>query len=83
MKYIKQIFISCFLLLIVSSIYSQQYKEVSARIVYPSDLKAGAERTKLYFSKLKGKNIAVVANQTSKIKNTLLVDSLLKAGFKI
>ncbi len=40
----------------------------------------GAERTELYFPGLKGKKIAVVANQTSMIGNVHLVDSLVHAG---
>ena len=43
----------------------------------------GAERISLYFSKLKGKRIGFVANQTSKIKNDHLVDILLNEGVNI
>ena len=43
----------------------------------------GAERTSLYFSKLKGKRIGFVANQTSMIKNDYLVDILLNEGVNI
>lgn len=43
----------------------------------------GAEQTHLYFDKLKGKNVAVVANPSSKIGNTHLVDSLFKSGVRI
>ncbi|MCK9617129.1 MAG: DUF1343 domain-containing protein [Lentimicrobiaceae bacterium] len=43
----------------------------------------GAECTSQYFELLKGKNIAVVANQTSLIGKTHLVDSLLHAGFAV
>ena len=43
----------------------------------------GAERTSLYFKKLKGKRIGFVANQTSKIKNDHLVDILLNEGVNI
>ncbi|MGB0891897.1 MAG: exo-beta-N-acetylmuramidase NamZ family protein [Flavobacteriaceae bacterium] len=46
-------------------------------------LKTGAERTDLYLKLLKGKNVAVVANQTSVIKNTHLVDSLLSLRVKV
>ena len=46
-------------------------------------LKTGAERTDLYLNLLKGKNVAVVANQTSVIKNTHLVDSLLSLGVNV
>lgn len=42
-----------------------------------------AERTGVYFPLLKGKKVAVFANQTSMVKNTHLVDTLLKAGIKV
>lgn len=44
---------------------------------------AGAERTNIYFSKLHNKRVGVVANQTSLIASTHLVDSLLSAGIKV
>ena len=43
----------------------------------------GAERTSIYFQKLKEKRIGLVANQTSKIKNDHLVDILLNDGVNI
>ncbi|MCX6233552.1 MAG: DUF1343 domain-containing protein [Bacteroidetes bacterium] len=43
----------------------------------------GAERTDIYFPWLTGKKIAVVANQTSLINQTHLVDSLLGAGLDV
>lgn len=46
-------------------------------------LETGAMQTALYFPELKGKNIAVVANQTSMIGSVHLVDSLHNAGFAI
>ena len=42
-----------------------------------------ADQTELYFSKIEGKKIGIVANQTSRIGNIHLVDSLLNAGFHI
>lgn len=46
-----------------------------------SQLRVGAERTRHYFSSLRhGRKVAVVANQTSLIGTTHLVDSLLNAG---
>lgn len=42
-----------------------------------------AESTSEYFPALKGKNIAIVANQTSLIGNTHLVDSLIKYGILV
>ena len=46
-------------------------------------IKPGAERTDEYLKLLNNRRIAVVANQTSMIGNTHLVDSLLKLGVNI
>ncbi len=43
----------------------------------------GAERTELYLPLLKGKSVAVFANQTSMVGQTHLVDVLLKNGIAI
>ena len=43
----------------------------------------GAERMDVYLPLLKGKSVAVFANQTSMIRNTHLVDTLLKSGIKV
>lgn len=43
----------------------------------------GAERMEVYLPMLKGKNVAVFANQTSLIKQTHLIDTLLKSGIKV
>jgi len=43
----------------------------------------GAQRTEVYYPWIKDKKIAVVANQTSMIGQTHLVDSLLHAGFSV
>ncbi|MFM7595549.1 MAG: exo-beta-N-acetylmuramidase NamZ domain-containing protein [Flavobacteriales bacterium] len=48
-------------------------------LVYPTDTKPvhpGADRMSLYLDSLKGKRVAVVANQTSVIKGVHLVDTL-------
>lgn len=47
-------------------------------------IRPGAERTRQYFNSLKhNKKVAVVANQTSMIENTHLVDSLLSEGIHV
>jgi uncharacterized protein YbbC (DUF1343 family) len=43
----------------------------------------GADRTGTYFPMLKGKRVAVFANQTSMVGNTHLVDTLLKSGINV
>lgn len=48
-----------------------------------SQMKPGAERTDLYFEQIKSHSIGIVANQTSLIGNTHLVDSLVASGFNI
>jgi uncharacterized protein YbbC (DUF1343 family) len=48
-----------------------------------SDIITAAERTEVYLPLLKGKAVAVFANQTSMIGNTHLVDTLLKRGVNI
>jgi len=59
------------LLLVISNSYSQK------RII------PGAERMDQYLPLLKGKSVAVFANQTSMVGNTNLVDTLLKRGIKV
>ncbi|HTA82152.1 MAG TPA: DUF1343 domain-containing protein [Bacteroidia bacterium] len=49
----------------------------------PGSIKVGAERMEQYLGLLKGKKVAVVVNQTSLVKKTLLVDTLLSQGIKI
>lgn len=48
-----------------------------------SGIVPGAERTEAYLSLLIGKNVAVVANKTSMVDNTHLVDTLLGSGINI
>jgi len=43
----------------------------------------GAERMAVYLPVLKGKSVAVFANQTSIVGNTHLVDTLIKSGIKV
>lgn len=48
-----------------------------------NDIKVGADRTTEYLPLLKGKSVAIVANQSSTIKKTHLVDSLITLGIKV
>ena len=65
-----------FFLLIIST---AQYLVAKDRV----NIIPGAYQTTDYFPLLKGKTLGVVANQTSIIGNTNLVDSLKSSGFKI
>ena len=74
--------------IIISSFFSScinahDKKEEKNNIITQKEIRTGAERTEVYFPWIKDKNVAVVANQTSMIKNTHLIDSLLNAGIKI
>jgi uncharacterized protein YbbC (DUF1343 family) len=62
-----------FLVIILTSCFSQ----ISDEII------TGDERTEEYLPLIKNKNIAIVANHTSLIKNTHLVDNLLNLGINI
>lgn len=67
------------------------FNKISAQTVISPDslqeaykkVRTGAERTELYAHYLMKKKIAVVANQTSMIDKTHLVDSLISLGVKI
>ena len=67
----KKIIFIVFLLMALLPVYSQ------GRII------PGAERMNVYLPYLKGKSVAVFANQTSLVKHTNLVDTLLKRGIKV
>lgn len=71
------------LLVFASSARSQAIRHTSPRLVNYSDILSGADRTGLYFPLLKGKNIAVVTNQTGVVNGRHLVDSLIAAGFNV
>jgi uncharacterized protein YbbC (DUF1343 family) len=69
----KKVILSTFLaLLFFVSGFSQTGKVIT-----------GAERMEVYLPMLKGKSVAVFANQTSVVGNTHLVDTLVKAGVKV
>ena len=55
-----------------------------AQLKYSNDIiKTGAEQTELYMSKLQGKRVGLIANQTSIIGKTHLADSLISRGINI
>jgi uncharacterized protein YbbC (DUF1343 family) len=74
--------LSC--LIVVTSFYFSQQKSVSPGTEKEKvQIKTGAEQTEKYLSYLKGKRVAILANQTSIIGKTHLVDSLSKLGIQI
>jgi len=79
----------CSLLLIFTLVFSSlssvawQSKVKQAITSTESGIKTGAEQTEKYLPQLKGKRIAIVANQTSVIGKTSLVDSLKALGENI
>jgi len=56
---------------------------ISCTFVAAEGIKTGAEQTEKYLPLLKGKRVAVVANQTSVIGKTSVVDSLLSLQIKV
>jgi len=56
-------------------------KETKKRVVVP--IKVGAENVQDYIMLLKGKRVGIVANHTSMIHQTHLVDSLLSLGINV
>lgn len=58
-------------------------KGKSEESLYKTNILTGADQTQLYLNELKGKKVAITANQTSVIGNTHLVDSLLSHGIEI
>ncbi|MCD4745568.1 MAG: DUF1343 domain-containing protein, partial [Bacteroidales bacterium] len=73
-------------LIIVLFVFFVQYalaQNNSLKFIDKNDIRTGAEKTEVYFPWLEGKRIAVVANHTSLISNTHLIDSLIRRGFDI
>lgn len=56
---------------------------VSAQPVSNASVITGAERMNVYLPMLKGKAVGVFANQTSMVKNTHLIDTLISSGINV
>ena len=52
-------------------------------LVAHAQIIVGAERTELYFDLLEGKKIAVCGNQSSRVGNSHLIDTLVNSGFNV
>lgn len=72
-----------YLLIICLSQVGNAQDEVLSSDVFNEHIIVGAERVEDYLPLIKGKSIAVVANQTSRINEVHLVDSLLSHGIQI
>lgn len=80
----KAAFFYFFLLMALQpSLLAQEIIPIDNVVKTSNDLKVGAQSTTAYLPLIKGKSVAVVANQSSIIKNTHLVDSLLSLGIKV
>jgi uncharacterized protein YbbC (DUF1343 family) len=64
-------------------IHAQQPSKTEVITVTDKEVKTGASRMEAYLSGIKGKRIALVANHSSLIGGTHLVDTLLSGGVKI
>ncbi|MEO6490252.1 MAG: DUF1343 domain-containing protein [Ferruginibacter sp.] len=74
----KQVSLLSFIFCIINySVFAQKTSKRTSRVT------TGAERMEVYIPLLTGKSVAVFANQTSVVKNTHLVDTLIKSGIKI
>ena len=56
---------------------------LSNKTIAQTKIIPGAERVDVYIPMLKGKSVAIFANQTSMVGNTHLVDTLVKRGIKV
>jgi hypothetical protein len=75
-----------FLFLLTNGIYCEAQGVTRLRATVEKtddDITTGAEQTELWLPMLQGKNVAVVANHTSMINTTHLVDSMLALGVKV
>lgn len=78
-----RVFLLSFCLLNATSVFSQLAFPVKLHDKTSANLKVGAEQTEKYFFLLKNKNVAVVAHPASMVKNSHLVDTLLKSGIML
>jgi uncharacterized protein YbbC (DUF1343 family) len=79
----KQLFLILVLFLSVNSNAQIRKGGFNRGNIKKQGVQTGAENMELYLSLLKGKNVAVFANQTSIVGKTHLVDTLMKLGVNI
>ncbi len=78
-----KIFFLSVILSFAQSSFSQFALPIKLQDKTSSELKVGAEQIEKYFPLIKDKRVAVVAHPASLVKNTHLVDTLLKSGMKV
>ncbi len=76
-------FLPLLIVAIISGSFFSVNKELQTTATYKKELQTGAEQTDKYLPFLKGKRVAILANQTTIIGKTHLVDSLKKRGINI
>ncbi len=79
----REIFKIVILLLFAGFANAQGITKIETAVKTINDIKVGADKTTEYLPLLKGKSVAVVANQSSMIKNTHLVDSLISLKISV
>ncbi len=67
-----------FVIFVLANCQGQPISSGNDTIILP-----GADQTALYFPRLKGKNLGIVANHSSMVGNVSLLDTLLSAGMKV
>ena len=78
----QKFFLILFSIIIIGhDIYAQNKSEI--RLLDAENTIVGASRLEMYISMLEGRNIGVIANQTSIFNNTHLIDTLLSKGISI
>lgn len=70
-------------IIVLLNCYCHAPRESTASVNNSKNVRTGADQTEKYLPLLKGKRIAVLANQTTIIGKTHLVDSLQKLGINI
>ncbi len=80
---INKIYTIFLIIILAANADAQGIIQISNSIKTINDIKVGADRTQEYLPLLLGKSVAVVANQSAKIKSTHLVDSLLALGVNV
>ena len=78
-----QKFFSFLIIFILACVEGKSQFHSKKNIINAEDAIVGASRLELYLPLLEGKNIAVVANQTSIFSNTHLIDTLISTNVNV